>query len=383
MIRLFILDKDWEYGIALGKAISNLHREFQVIVEKPEKITEIKENAFDFILLGGYELDFINTFHVEKSIVIKLADQMSPSFEEQLKAADWKNGLKIYKYERVSEFAKELFFLYGAVTGKKDLIKSNHVTDVIGFYSVSGGAGNTVISISTGRELARYHDKKVLYLTFDELPDTQLYIKEEFSKHSLSDYLYYLLEKKDEMLCSILESFTFTDEYGLAFFYSSRGLNELGRLNIEDLSYLIKFVINSNQFDLLILDLGRHISEKSFYLFELCSSFVLIEDATSSSACKMKHFLNSMSNMDQELLGKMIRVKNKINVTEGEAYKDEGNLKEGDENETATDLVRIENDSQSFFFHDGYMDVSIHQVFGLGIKKIADIVLGQLLLLKK
>jgi len=136
IFRLLIINNDKEYGFALGKAISSLHRNFQVTLGINEKNKTNISKDFDFILIEGYsKKEIIKMFNLNivNIQIIELVDEKIENIDLQISNLDIHN-LKIYKYSRVSEIISDLYYIYSVSTGKKKFYFQNFKTNIIGMF---------------------------------------------------------------------------------------------------------------------------------------------------------------------------------------------------------------------------------------------------------
>ena len=377
MIKVLLSDKDTEYGKALANAISNLHNEFEIRLFSVEEIfnkDELFLNQYDLFLIGGYvdnEIESLKINNPEKSKVVILTEYQVEDIMKQTEDHSDRFWY-LYKYVEINKVITDLNFIIAFVSGKKSFMRRSLHTNIIGFYSISGGVGKSVISIGTSRELSRYHDKKVLYLSFEEIPATELYIKCISNKRNVGDYLYYLLERQNEILCSHLDGFISTDEFGVEFFPSSNGRNDLNYLSKEELIYLIKVLSDSCRYDYIIFDLNNSLSEETFLLMEQCSKIILVQRNSPVSSFKNKKMMNYLKEMSSfQLSDRILKIINKTeNFEEDESFK--GQVQEMDHSKN----IYIERDESSFQVLDNHLEININHSFGVGIKQITDAILS-------
>lgn len=367
-IRLLILSTDKEYGNALGKAVSNLHREMIVRVEPLDSPYDEAVDNYDLILLECELEGFVKVkeFLFSTGRLVGLSEEPVVALNAQAEMPKDNHLWKIYKYSRVSDIVSDLKYLYSLLTGNKNFVKKIRDGNFIGFCSASANVGKSVIALSTARELAKYQDKNVLLICFDEIPATTLYTGAKCSnKRNLSDFLYYLFHRKEENICSFLESFTYRDEFGVMTFYPSPVINELRQLKEEELMFFLKMVSESAQFDYILLDLASDLSHENLFLLNYCRKLVFVQGDSAVCQYKSKMFLGYFSQINQaKLEADFIFVDNKYQFSYDQNYNDIA--------EQAQGAIRIEEDNGSFIYKDGYMNISIDNVFGLGIKKIVD-----------
>ncbi|MDD2190491.1 MAG: hypothetical protein PHV71_07510 [Eubacteriales bacterium] len=370
--KILLCEKDKGYGNALTAAISDLHNDFEVTVIDINKYCTAEEeykaylNIFDLILIGGYSPGQLKGLNLDKNKLVLLAEDPVESLVSQ-SMNEKKECWYLYKYLRISELAADLNFISTMLTGKKSYIRNNIIPNIIGFYSAGGGAGKTISAIATARELSRYHDMRVLYLSFEEINATELFIKFNPMNRSIGDYLYYLFEKQDNNLCSRLEAFTSIDEYRVETLYTSSGLNDLRFLECEELSCFLKTISDSSRYDYLIFDLDSDLSQKTLFILEQCSKIILVEDESPVSHYKNQKFITyiekfSLIRSFEEMI---------IVVKKRSEYDTETDYQE-DKSSSKFKRIYIEDDGNSISHVENHIEININNAFGVGIKKIAD-----------
>ncbi|HWQ77677.1 MAG TPA: hypothetical protein VN381_02615, partial [Anaerovoracaceae bacterium] len=364
-----------DYGRALARAVSNSQSGFAVTVinleprgkSKPGEKTAFQD--YDLILLGGYSEETART--VGRRVpgggrVVLLTDTMTESLVKQSEL-EGDHLWYLYKYGSVNDIISGLSYLMGIVTGRKSLLRKSTAAVWIGFYSVGGGAGKTAVAVGMARELSRYHDKRVLYLSFEEIPAAELIFKNNPDGRDIGDYLYYLLMKGNESLCSRPEGFTASDDYGVETFYSCRGRNDLNHLTQEELTSFLRVISDSGRYDYITLELKSDLEEKTVLLMEQCGKIILIQNDDPVSEFKNRKFiaymdkLNAFRNKDKFLLAVNRADCSGAGMDEGAGLYDKQMKR-----------IHIEKDDSSFRFTLNHLEIDISHVFGSGIKKIAD-----------
>ena len=374
--KILVADNDLEYGKALARAVSGLQNELEITVICPErkkskKVPKDLFSGYDLILLGGCGEELIKSAKSQVSgrRIVLLSETVIETLTIQSKKEETQFW-QIYKYTNVYEIISDLNYLIGTLTGKKSLLRKNLGPELIGFYSISGGSGKSVVAISTLRELSRYHDKKTLYLCFEEIPATELFVINNSSGRNIGDYLYYLLERESESLCSRPEAFTACDEYGVEYLYPSKGRNDLTFLTQNEMVHFLKAVSESCRYDYIALDLKNDLAEQTLFLINLCSKIIFIRSEDRISELKsrkgMAYLLqhNSLENTD--------RILAVVNKAAGPEAETDENLNIFPKKDKA---IYIEEDGNSFRIAPNHIDVVIDHNFGIGIKKIADRIL--------
>jgi len=374
--RLLVADKDLEYGMALARAVSGLQNEFEITVISPERKKSKKDpkhafTGYDMILIGSCEEEILKTIRtqVSDSRIVMLSESVVENLIEQSKNEE-KQFWHIYKYSNVYDIISDLNYLIGSLTGKKSLLRKNMGSELIGFYSISGGSGKSSVAISVLRELSRHHDKKTLYLCFEEIPATELFVNNNSSGRNIGDYLYYLFERKNEFLCSRPEAFTACDEFGVEYLYPSKGRNDFNFLKQEEIVSFFKIISESCRYDYIALDLKNDLSEDTLFLLSLCRKIIFIRSEDLVSELKSRKCMDYL--LQHNSLENMERILPVVNRAANPEAEKDGNLNILSKNETA---VFIEEDGNSFRFLSNHIDVDINHNFGIGIKKIADEIL--------
>lgn len=372
--RILIADQDMEYGRAFARAVSSIHNEFEITLKKPEMPGKAKDAActehlyYDLVLIGGYpdeiEESVFAQYSNRKRVVI-LTDYYVESIHRQSEKETqfW----YLFKYSEVSQMISDLNFLIGFLSGKKSLLRKNTAPDLIGFFGISGGTGKTAAALGVSRELSRYHDKKILYLSFEEIPATELMINGHSQNRNIGDYLYFLIEKNNESLCSRLDSFTISDEYGVETFSPTGGRNDLNELTRDELIHFLKVISDSCRYDHIIFDLKNDLSAETMYLLSLCRRIVVVQTDDPISRFKTRKLETYLSMSDIENPdGRFILIVNRTNsVNPDQGDSDSGSLK-------IRNKIYIENDENSFHSAPGHFGIDITHAFGIGVGKVVD-----------
>ena len=373
--KILLADKDREYGNALATALSNMHNEFEISLitleteknKKPDLTIPFDE--YDLILLGGYPEEIAESIcrkRKKKAGIVILTEEIVDSLTEQFKNEE-DHFRYLYKYSNLNDIISDLNYLAGSVAGKKSLARKSFTPELIGFYGISGGTGKSVIALGISRELSRFHDKKVLYLSFEDMPAIELYVGNHVQSRNIGDFLYHLFEKKDSDLCSRPASFTTADHYGVETFYPTSGRNDLSYLTQQELIHLLKILSESCRYDYIILDLKSDLSDDTLFLASQCGKIVLVQNDDPVSALKTKKLAVYLG---QTSFGGLIdRMLLAVNRSSGCEYDQEEHR---DNISAPMKKFCIENDVNSFRYASGQMDIDISHAFGVGIKRIAD-----------
>ncbi len=377
--KILLADKDPEYRRALATAVANLHNEFEISLvnltsEKGKLDPSIPLQEYDMVLIGGYPDEIAESISrklKKRTCIIILTEEIVDNLTEQSKIGA-NHFWYIYKYSNLNDIISDLNYLAGSVAGKKSLARKSFAPELIGFYSISGGAGKTVAALGISRELSRFHDKKVLYISFEEIPATELFIGNHTQNRNIGDYLYYLFEKNDLSLCSRPAGFTSADHYGVETFYPTKGRNDLNYLTQQELIHFLKVLSDSCRYDYIALDLKSDLSEDTLFLANLCGKIILLQNDDPVSEFKTRKLISYLGQMDfSGLRERVLLALNRLSGTEYDHWDP------GDVYYSQIKKFFIERDENSFRCASGHMDIDINHAFGVGIKKITDEILLQ------
>lgn len=364
MIKLLISDCDQEYGAALGRAISNLHKEIEVTVVEAGGQRQNAHRSFDWVLIGDEQqlpvADERQESWENALLRVLLTEFPTAPLEEQKENKQEDMPFMVYKYDSVSEIVSALYFLHHLLRGKGEGKRSYGESKMLAFYSPIGGTGTTSIAISTGRELCQFHHKRVLYLTFADFFHPAFYFSGYSGERNLSDYLYYALEKKDPELTHAFNLFCSSDDYGLQTFALAKGRNELADLSLDALHTFLDGLLCGGYFDYFLLDLPKQLSATTFYLLERAAALVLVFDRSPPSRVYQETLAVHLEKLGVSCPQKIITVHNRMPV-------DVTQRQQG----VCAD-IEIEEDPQSFLWTDQSVSISINHLFGLGVKKIGE-----------
>lgn len=374
--KVLIADNDLEYGKALARAVSGLQNELEITVicpgrNKSKKVPKDLFSGYDLVLLGGCDEEILKSAKskASESRIVILSESVVEALTEQSKKEE-KQFWQIYKYSNVYEIISDINYLIGSLTGKKSLSRKSLGPELIGFYSISGGSGKSVVAISTLRELARYHDKKTLYLCFEEIPATELFVINNTNGRNIGDYLYYLFERKNGTLCSRPEAFIACDEFGVEYLYPSKGRNDLIYLTQDEIVHFLKTISESCRYDYIALDLKNDLAEETLFLINLCSNIIFIRSEDRISELKSRKCMAYL--LQHNVLENTERVLEAVNKAAGHETEKDQNPNVFPKNDK---VFYIEEDGNSFRIAPNHIDVDIDHNFGVGIKKIADRIL--------
>ncbi|MBQ9931028.1 MAG: hypothetical protein IJO79_01615 [Firmicutes bacterium] len=224
-----------------------------------------------------------------------------------------------------------------------------------------GGRGKTSAAIAVANELAFYYGRKVLYLSLEEWPLTELFFLRDPGVRSFGDYLYYLFSDGRREWAASLEPFLLRNVFGVETFAFGFGPNALRSLAFEDLTVLLRDLWGRSRCDWVLLDFGESVTGNFPVLADLCRSLFCLTDGTLPDRVRTDRIRNFLLQSGGEpLADKLVPVRN---------FWTPEQLLEPDE-------IPIGNDPDSFFIQDGYWCIDPSRGFGMGVRTIAEILEG-------
>ncbi|MDR3242863.1 MAG: hypothetical protein LBT34_02915 [Clostridiales Family XIII bacterium] len=387
IISIYIYDEDPFFAEALGNRIACLYRGFSVTLGKDLSIIRNPEQAakYDFILAGLTEDREVSRGElgrtagaVSEKIILMSENPASGGLSGKEKS--------IYKYRGTSELVSDLRYLYAENKGGAMLTAEPENTVHVACCGTRGGAGVTSVAIATGRELARHHGKRCLYLCFDEVESDIYCLPKADNPRNIGDYLFQTFKGRRRESMAFFESFMAVDSYSLERFYPSPGRNDLAELDESELSCFFQSIWNSSRYDYIILDIGG--GQASLRRTAIAFSDVLVMvnaecGADTGKADKTAALIEEMWAQNGKRTG-IIRIKNMTGYEEEWDETDVADTRraglrpgaDSGKEPAAADIIEIGFDAKSFQGSGGRPEISMSNVFGTGIMELAERLLG-------
>lgn len=356
-MKLAIITKDQEYGRALGFALINAYRNFTVTLYQSEPIHNQLE-AFDLVLTDSQMEQQGNViFLVEKPSMVEWNDE--------------KRDFRLYKYGNVRRLAGDLLFIYSQFTGRKALPIKKQDMKLIAFCSVEGGIGCTAAAMALARELSRFHDQKVMYVSLEELESTLDYMEGFPEGKSISEYLYHLFSESDMSRLPFIESFLVFDDYGVEAFLPSPGRNVLKSLSPEETQRFIGAVMDTGRYDVLMLDIGSSLDKNALSCYEMANRIYMVANQAVSMS-KEERFIEYLTFLKGEKLAeRIVKIVNRFPKTDQEIETKE-KIGAGEHQELMRVICRLPEDPASFLVQNGLKTIRSDGPYGKRIKQLAD-----------
>ena len=174
-IRLAVVSKDKDYGRALSLALVDVYKNFTVTLYQNQPEAE-QLSYFDLVVS-----DFEGKHEQQGIYLVEKPSMVDKNYETKI--------FRLYKYSNVRQLAGELLFIYSFLTGRKAIPLKNQDLRMVALGSVEGGAGCTSAAMALAQELKRFHGKRVMYVSLEELESTLEYMESFPGGRSISEYL--------------------------------------------------------------------------------------------------------------------------------------------------------------------------------------------------
>lgn len=254
-------------------------------------------DGFDIILWAG---DEIRDSYGGK--IVYLTDRIS------LTDMDYDRGrFALYKYCRAGRTVASVFDIYSHLTGHQArLVKRNDVK-LYAFSSSRGGTGCSTAARAVAQEFVRFRDKKVLYLSLEEIDSSGDFLILRDGVRSEGEFLYQLLGKG---AMPFLESYLVRDEFGISSFLPPAGKNPMRELSKRDMEQLLAALMQSGAFDVIIADLSTSLGEAATAVADAADSLCLISAAKrldEREQCYLQQLASSCGNDIKKKIVRQVR----------------------------------------------------------------------------
>ncbi|MCI2061374.1 MAG: hypothetical protein LKJ83_01190 [Eubacteriaceae bacterium] len=369
-IKLALVAEDIDYAMALSESLMSIQARFSVELFDPDDHIDFTACGADLIIF-----DHPGTGRPDDHIELVAKESQAD-----------RNHFRFFKYGSSKILANEILFVYGAVRGRNVIIPEKTGVKMYAFVSARGGVGCTSVAVAYAQESVRFRGRKVLYLSLEDIESTEQYMYAEEGK-GITEFLYYLFSGR-EHICSCIEDFVCSDEYGTEAFRPGKGLNPLRNLTAEEFDKFLDFLIMCGRYMIIAVDIGNSLNQLSMravdrsnticcisadragrredpgelWLLEGSNDLVSEEneeyEETAAADCRQESYERYLKyRIGEDVLEKSVTVKNLCGAGEEACGKG---------------TVSIENDPASFTAHRGRTRISIDKSFGLGIKELAD-----------
>ncbi|MBE6030459.1 MAG: hypothetical protein E7225_02530 [Clostridiales bacterium] len=252
------------------------------------------------------------------------------------------------------------------ITVKNHSNHSKSDTRIITVMGCEGGAGVTSISKALGKEMSLYYDKKTCIISFSLFPDVCV----EDNSSSFRKLLYRLTDDTcfnsgDREIVPSSFFIKTDDEYYTPYY--GEGINPLCLCEEEIHDKLLKWMIDSELFDVIIIDLPKEKVFDNKSVLSYADNILLVKNARSNymDFSKMINMINKIINKESKEITVIV---NDVSGHENENGSERIEVEKVHNNVSSDDkLISIDYDPESFQEGRIHIDGS----FGIGIKNIA------------
>lgn len=221
--------------------------------------------------------------------------------ESPLHARNAENVGKVKKYQRISNIAGIVLESYAELgTGAYGFSENRaHITAV---WSPCGGTGKTTVALAyAARKVAA--GKQTTYLDLEDFSSTSAYFVEHGK--SISTVFEKLEADVPMMLLGIRQRDSGT---GITYFCGPDNYDDMNILTADDLAVLIQScAMNADE---VVVDLSSRCDEKTWKIFDLAATVLLVCDPSSTSQVKLNQFMKQ-HNIAQGIQNKSVLISNK------------------------------------------------------------------------
>jgi len=257
----------------------------------------------DILLIEpGLICEELETFPIAAKIILTVAEEEYADYE------------CVKKYQKTEDLLQEILLKYAKITGKLDAIKGKKRTKTVAFYSPIGGSGKTTLALYTAAACvaAGY---QTFYLNLERVDSTTSILGK--TNGTMSDVFLSLKTKGSDTGIRILESRGEEPYTKFHYICAPDSISEYSEVTKEEFEYLIKALVELNEYDVLILDFSSEFHQEKVDLLENCDViFAPIQvDEFSIQRMKMLYHENTLHKKYNSLLSKIQLIDNKEDVS--------------------------------------------------------------------
>lgn len=352
--RIEIHSRDKEYAEALAKILALRYKSLHVVLI--DQLTEIDSDEAVLQLVEGNDK--------ATPVVDRFPARLLLCENEAV--CDEKAG-RLFKYAAVTELAGQCLDLFGRLSGHPRFIGARAEFRLILFGGVAGGVGTTALCLSVARELARFHEKRVLFLSFENPSSAAVYFTEAEAKAAApaGDYLYYCFSNNPSHMLAYPERFIVTDGWGIDTLLPGPGFNEIAALESGEFERLLEILGRVRRYDYILLDLPLTGDEWKKDLIKRAALLVTVSDQSAVSQIKRQNWAELLPGSEETVDDGSI---DRLDVYNRWTLRDGFNAEDSETGRACW----IAEDPESFTVQDGHILIDLNKAYGLGVKKIAD-----------
>jgi cellulose biosynthesis protein BcsQ len=218
-----------------------------------------------------------------------LAEDPKNGGESEGDGVSYKN---IFKYSSTNEIFNEI--MYAAANNLQQSDLSEKESQVLLFYSASGGAGKTTAALGTAACLSANH-KKTIYIDAEYIHTFQRYLTD---KSFVSNNVYSEFRADNAQIFDNIRHYVRSEKFD----YIPPFCVSLSSLNINFAVYkvLIDAIKKTKEYDYILVDIDSALSAEKIDLFSAADRVVILLNQDHYSIFKTDILMNSISVSDKE-----------------------------------------------------------------------------------
>ena len=308
-LQLIVLDSDSLFLKSFNEYIisSNLNSKFDIkLFSSSESMKHFitSEQSYDILLVqpGLYKDEM---FQSEKSMVV---------FLQEIEGKTEEGFYAVLKYQPLNKMLSSILSIYYEnYSSFSGLARKGIKTKVISIFSPVGGTGKTTVSVNMSRQLA-LKGFKVFYLNLELLNTTSLYFRSQGDPPSLQ-ILYYLKARPDQLLGKVEALKKFDDASKVDYLDIPPCPDEMMSITKEEIKTLIQALIETGQYDYILIDLDSSLHERNVAAFEESNQIIWLLNNDLQSFHKTSAMLDRLDDVigtEHNLAEKVIFVMNRF-----------------------------------------------------------------------
>lgn len=357
-ITVAIVSSDEAYNRALMMAMVSVCRELSVrsftgrqFVNNWTEYSGKGEyyDTFDIILWAGEEIS-----ESYGDNIVYLTDKAS------LIRKDYSsNRFCIYKYSTANTMVAAIFDIYAHLTGRSAFFVRKNDVRFFAFASPAGGVGTSTLSVAVGQELSRFHGKKVMYLTMEDVESTSRFFEPVPGAKPVGEFLYRLLAKPEAQSDKMpfLDSYLVRDVFGMEAFAPTCGKNPLRELSADDIQKFLATLLDCGRYDIIVADLSSCLTDAAIAAMTLAERICLVSNEESRG--REENYLSQVICCGgEDTLEKISRVENM--TASGHDHED-----------AVQEMIRTAMHIRKLSAEHGGCDILLEGDFGEDIRRLA------------
>ncbi|MEI8215503.1 MAG: hypothetical protein WCF96_00240 [Eubacteriales bacterium] len=360
-MKIGLILENREYAIKIGEYLSNRNHDYDIYIlneinDNKDLEGDIKNLNLELVIIDSEENHLIiNKINLsEKLKCIILVEEI----EEKSELIN-ENQVKLKKFQSMQNLNSEIKFLNSNSKGFINYKRGEQNDRLFSVTSGAGGVGKSVISVSIARDISKRFLKRVLYLNLETFQKYDSYFNDmKTSKRDMSDFLYYLFKTIENPISyKKIESYLYKDPFGVYTFYPSVGINQLLKLEIEELRVAIEYICKVGEFNYIIIDFSSEQTEVLNLMYKSSNCLLLVTENSIITKEKNVALLDSLElNRNLKDEDKTMMIYNNEEIGGG----------------THCDNLFVEYDPASINCLKDKVEISMYGNFYFGIQKISD-----------